>query len=28
VVARAPGVTQVRLGALGLSTDWSIEVEP
>ena len=28
VVARAPGTTQLRLGALGLSVDWTIEVEP
>lgn len=28
VVARAPGVTQVRFGALGLVQDWTVEVEP
>jgi hypothetical protein len=28
VVARSPGTTQIKLGALGLSTDWTIEVEP
>jgi hypothetical protein len=28
VVARAPGVTQVRFSALGLTQDWTVEVEP
>jgi hypothetical protein len=28
VVARSPGTTTIKFGALGLSTDWTIEVMP
>jgi hypothetical protein len=28
VVARSPGSSQIKITALGLSTDWTIEVQP